>query len=44
VIQWDIAQMTRAPSVSSLLQGVERRGLVERRSERGDGVPAEAAA
>jgi MarR family transcriptional regulator, repressor for mepA len=37
-IQRDIAQMTRtsAASVSSLLQGLERRGLVERRTERGD--------
>ncbi|THG29614.1 MarR family winged helix-turn-helix transcriptional regulator [Naasia lichenicola] len=34
-IQRDIAQMTRtsAASVSSLLQGLERRGLVERRSD-----------
>jgi MarR family transcriptional regulator, repressor for mepA len=37
-IQRDIAQMSRtsAASVSSLLQGLERRGLVERRTERGD--------
>jgi MarR family transcriptional regulator, repressor for mepA len=37
-IQRDIAQMTRtsAASVSSLLQGLERRSLVERRTERGD--------
>lgn len=37
-IQRDIAQMTRtsAASVSSLLQGLERRGLVERRTESGD--------
>jgi MarR family transcriptional repressor of mepA len=37
-IQRDIAQMTRtsAASVSSLLQGLERRGLVERRTEEGD--------
>ncbi|MCY1145116.1 MarR family transcriptional regulator [Actinoplanes sp. Pm04-4] len=37
-IQRDIAQMTRtsAASVSSLLQGLERRGLVERRSEPGN--------
>jgi MarR family transcriptional regulator, repressor for mepA len=37
-IQRDIAQMTRtsAASVSSLLQGLERRGLVERRTEPGD--------
>jgi MarR family transcriptional repressor of mepA len=37
-IQRDIAQITRtsAASVSSLLQGLERRGLVERRTERGD--------
>lgn len=37
-IQRDIAQMTRtsAASVSSLLQGLERRGLVERRTEDGD--------
>jgi len=37
-IQRDIAQLTRtsAASVSSLLQGLERRGLVERRSEDGD--------
>ncbi|TPW72768.1 MarR family winged helix-turn-helix transcriptional regulator [Schumannella sp. 10F1B-5-1] len=36
--QRDIAQMTRtsAASVSSLLQGLERRGLVERRTEEGD--------
>jgi MarR family transcriptional repressor of mepA len=37
-IQRDIAQMSRtsAASVSSLLQGLERRGLVERRTEPGD--------
>ena len=37
-IQRDIAQMTRtsAASVSSLLQGLERRGLIERRTEEGD--------
>jgi len=37
-IQRDIAQMTRtsAASVSSLLQGLERRGLIERRTEQGD--------
>ncbi|TPW74680.1 MarR family winged helix-turn-helix transcriptional regulator [Schumannella soli] len=37
-IQRDIARMTRtsAASVSSLLQGLERRGLVERRTEEGD--------
>ncbi|QIS24073.1 MarR family transcriptional regulator [Nocardia terpenica] len=37
-IQRDIAQITRtsAASVSSLLQGLERRGLVERRTEGGD--------
>jgi len=37
-IQRDIAQMTRtsAASVSSLLQGLERRGLVERRTEEGN--------
>lgn len=37
-IQRDIAQTTRtsAASVSSLLQGLERRGLVERRTEHGD--------
>ena len=37
-IQRDIAQMTRtsAASVTSLLQGLERRGLVERRTESGD--------
>ncbi|MFC4119966.1 MarR family winged helix-turn-helix transcriptional regulator [Nonomuraea zeae] len=37
-IQRDIAQVTRtsAASVSSLLQGLERRGLVERRVEAGD--------
>lgn len=37
-IQRDIAQVsrTRAASVSSLLQGLERRGLVERRTEGGD--------
>ncbi|AHH97950.1 hypothetical protein GCM10010174_29040 [Kutzneria viridogrisea] len=37
-IQRDIAQKTRrgAASVSSLLQGLERRGLVERRMEGGD--------
>src|SRR3978361_2403744 len=37
-IQRDIAQITRtsAASVSSLVQGLERRGLVERRTESGD--------
>jgi MarR family transcriptional regulator, repressor for mepA len=37
-IQRDIARITRtsAASVSSLLQGLERRGLVERRTEGGD--------
>jgi MarR family transcriptional regulator, repressor for mepA len=37
-IQRDIAEMTRtsAASVSSLLQGLERRGLVERRTEIGN--------
>ncbi|WP_423923932.1 MarR family winged helix-turn-helix transcriptional regulator [Frigoribacterium sp. 2-23] len=37
-IQRDIAEVSRtsAASVSSLLQGLERRGLVERRSEAGD--------
>jgi MarR family transcriptional repressor of mepA len=37
-IQRDIAQTTRtsAASVSSLLQGLERRGLVERRTEPGN--------
>jgi MarR family transcriptional regulator, repressor for mepA len=37
-IQRDIAQVTRtsAASVSSLLQGLERRALVERRTEDGD--------
>lgn len=37
-IQRDIAEMTRTTpaSVSSLLQGLERRGLVERRTEPGD--------
>jgi MarR family transcriptional regulator, repressor for mepA len=37
-IQRDLAQMTRtsAASVSSLLQGLERRGLVERRTEPGN--------
>jgi MarR family transcriptional repressor of mepA len=37
-IQRDIAEMTRtsAASVSSLLQGLERRGLVERRTEDGN--------
>lgn len=37
-LQRDIAQMTRtsAASVSSLLQGFERRGLVERRTEGDD--------
>ena len=37
-IQRDIAEITRtsAASVSSLLQGLERRGLVERRTEEGD--------
>ncbi|MCU1596916.1 MAG: transcriptional regulator [Glaciihabitans sp.] len=37
-IQRDIAQMTRtsAASVSSLLQGLERRGLIERRTEEGN--------
>jgi MarR family transcriptional regulator, repressor for mepA len=38
LVQRDIARMTRttAASVSSLLQGLERRGLVERRTEDGD--------
>ncbi|GAA5105889.1 MarR family winged helix-turn-helix transcriptional regulator [Nocardia iowensis] len=38
VIQRDIAQMSRtsAASVSSLLQGLERRGFVERRTEPGN--------
>ena len=37
-IQRDIAQISRtsAASVSSLLQGLERRGLVERRTQAGD--------
>lgn len=37
-IQRDIAAMTRtsAASVSSLLQGLERRGLIERRTEGGN--------
>ena len=37
-IQRDIAQISRtsAASVSNLLQGLERRGLVERRTEPGD--------
>ena len=37
-IQRDIARVSRtsASSVSSLLQGLERRGLVERRTEDGD--------
>jgi MarR family transcriptional repressor of mepA len=37
-IQRDIAQITRtsAASVSSLLQGLERRGLVERRTDAGN--------
>jgi MarR family transcriptional repressor of mepA len=37
-IQRDIAQMTRtsAASVSSLLQGLETRGLIERRTEDGN--------
>ena len=37
-IQRDIAAMTRtsAASVSSLLQGLERRGLIERRTEAGN--------
>ncbi len=37
-IQRDIAKISRtsAASVSSLLQGLERRGLVERRTEDGD--------
>ncbi|NTW40313.1 MAG: MarR family transcriptional regulator [Cellulomonadaceae bacterium] len=37
-IQRDVAQVTRtsAASVSSLLQGLERRGLVERRTVPGD--------
>ncbi|MEU5695329.1 MarR family transcriptional regulator [Actinosynnema sp. NPDC020468] len=37
-IQRDLAQVTRTSpaSVSSLLQGLERRGLVERRTEPGD--------
>ncbi|QDZ15365.1 MarR family winged helix-turn-helix transcriptional regulator [Humibacter ginsenosidimutans] len=36
--QRDIAHMTRttAASVSSMLQGLERRGLIERRTEEGD--------
>ena len=36
--QRDVVRMTRtsAASVSSLLQGLERRGLVERRTEEGD--------
>ena len=38
VIQRDLARITRttAGAVSSLLQGLERRGLVERRTEPGD--------
>jgi MarR family transcriptional regulator, repressor for mepA len=38
LVQRDNAGMTRttAASVSSLLQGLERRGLVERRTEDGD--------
>lgn len=37
-IQRDIAEVSRtsAASVSSLLQGLERRGLIERRTENGD--------
>ena len=37
-IQRDIAQITRtsAASVSSLMQGLERRDLIERRTENGD--------
>ena len=37
-IQKDIAKMTRtsAASVSSLLQGLEKKGLIERRTEDGD--------
>jgi MarR family transcriptional repressor of mepA len=37
-IQRDIAQMSRTSpaSVSSMLQGLERRGLIERRTEPGD--------
>jgi len=37
-IQKDIARMTRTTpaSVSSILQGLERRGLIERRTEGGD--------
>lgn len=37
-IQRDVARMSRttAASASSLLQGLERRGLVERRTEEGD--------
>jgi len=37
-IQRDIAEITRtsAASVSSLLQGLERRGLIERRTEAGN--------
>ncbi len=37
-MQRDVVRMTRtsAASVSSLLQGLERRGLVERRTEPGD--------
>jgi DNA-binding MarR family transcriptional regulator len=38
MIQRDIAQVTRtsAASVSSLLQGLEKRGLIERRTEDGN--------
>ncbi|MTD16916.1 MarR family transcriptional regulator [Nakamurella sp. YIM 132087] len=38
-IQRDIAEVSRttAASVSSLLQGLEKRGLAERRTEEGDG-------
>src|SRR6478672_4583859 len=38
LIQRDIAQISRtsAASVSSLLQGLERRGLIERRTEGGN--------
>ena len=38
VMQRDIAQISRttAASVSSMLQGLEKRGLIERRSEPGD--------
>ena len=38
MIQRDLARMTRTTpgAVSSLLQGLERRGLVDRRMEAGD--------